>query len=54
LYLKDFSVSVKELTTPLRRFVTERAYDIASPTRPVKIDTHIYTHIPHILELLNT
>ncbi len=30
----SFSVSVKEVTTPDSRFVTERAYDMAKPTRP--------------------
>lgn len=41
-----FSVSVKEVTTPERRLVTERAYEMARPTSPGKrkhrafIDTH--------------
>ena len=29
-----FSVSVKDVTTPDRRLVTERAYEIARPTSP--------------------
>ena len=31
----SFSVSVNDVTTPDRRFVTDRAYDIARPTKPV-------------------
>ena len=32
-----FSVSVKDVTTPDRRLVTERAYEIARPTSPKEL-----------------
>ena len=32
-----FSVSVKDVTTPDRRLVTERAYEIARPTSPMRL-----------------
>ena len=44
-----FSVSVKDVTTPDRRLVTERAYEIARPTSPkglgvMKQVTSLHTH----------
>ena len=45
-----FSVSVKDVTTPDRRLVTERAYEIARPTSPMRLAVMRAGYItPHTL-----
>lgn len=48
-----FSVSVKDVTTPDRRLVTERAYEIARPTSPMRLAVIGAGYItPHTLILI--